>query len=333
MSHKSDLKTISIANVKLQSGCVLNINLSYQVFGRPLHQAPVILVNHALTGNSHVAGERGWWQSLIGFDKTICLHQYTVIAFNIPGNGYYEGNLIDDYKAFSTHDVANIFWQGLDFLKINHLFAAIGGSLGGAIAWEMAFIRPHGIQNLIPIACFYKANDWLIAQVHVQDQILNNSSNPVHDARLHAMLLYRHPESLTQKFKTQKQNSTLYQVESWLNHHGQKLTARFQLAAYKLMNYLLRTIGEHLEEADLINFAKITTTQIHQIAINTDLFFVPIEQQKVHDILINNGVNAKINYIISPHGHDAFLIEYQQLNEFLTPVFQPKNQTASILNQ
>ena len=39
--------------------------LSYEVAGPPLGSAPVVVVNHALTGNSTVTGERGWWSKLI----------------------------------------------------------------------------------------------------------------------------------------------------------------------------------------------------------------------------------------------------------------------------
>ena len=73
------------------------IKLSYQLFGLPLGEAPIVLVNHALTGNSHVAGEDGWWKDLIGHDKVIDTKIYTVLAFNIPGNGY-DGFAIENYK-------------------------------------------------------------------------------------------------------------------------------------------------------------------------------------------------------------------------------------------
>jgi hypothetical protein len=62
------------------------------------------------------------------------------------------------------------------------------------------------------------------------------------------MLLYRTPESLQEKFHNQLQNPEgLFQVESWLLHHGEKLQNRFQLSAYKLMNHLLKT-------TDIFNF-------------------------------------------------------------------------------
>ena len=64
-----------------------DIELSYELFGQPLGQAPIVLVNHALTGNSSVTGKNGWWNSLIGQNKLIDTNDFTVLAFNFPGNG------------------------------------------------------------------------------------------------------------------------------------------------------------------------------------------------------------------------------------------------------
>ena len=60
------LHQLQIKKYKALSGSTQDIQLSYQVFGKKLHTAPIILVNHALTGNSNVTGENGWWSALIG---------------------------------------------------------------------------------------------------------------------------------------------------------------------------------------------------------------------------------------------------------------------------
>jgi len=298
------------------------IELTYQVFGRPIASAPVVVVNHALTGDSNVAGEKGWWKSLVGEKEVIDTQKFTIICFNIPGNGF-DGkveNRIEKYKSYTTKTIASLFWEGLEKIGVNHLFAVIGGSLGGGITWEMGFLKPNAIEYIIPIATHYKASDWLIGNVLVQDQILNNSAQPIHDARLHAMLLYRTPQSLQAKFNMEEKEG-VFQVESWLRHHGKKLEERFLLSSYKLMNHLLKTIGQDISEDDLVDFAKKTSATIHQIAINTDYFFTPDDNRKTYQKL--KVVNDKVQYseIDSIHGHDAFLIEYEQLNTILKPIF------------
>ena len=160
---KEHLQHIIIPSFTTESGAQFqNIELSYQLFGQPLGNAPVVLVNHALTGNSNVAGENGWWSEIIGDEKTIDTQKYTVLAFNIPGNGF-DGFVIDDYKSFIARDIARIFLIGLKELKIKKLFALIGGSLGGGIAWEMMVLNPQLTQHFIPVATDWKSTDWLIA--------------------------------------------------------------------------------------------------------------------------------------------------------------------------
>ena len=128
------LQQLQIKKYTTLSGITQDIQLSYQVFGLELHTAPIILVNHALTGNSNVTGENGWWSSLIGEEKCIDTQKYTILPFNIPGNGY-DKFIIENYKDFVAGDVARLFLLGLEQLNIKRLFAIIGGSLGGGIAW------------------------------------------------------------------------------------------------------------------------------------------------------------------------------------------------------
>ena len=199
MSNK--IKYISPFNYKRFDGGLQKISLSYQIFGKPIGVSPVILVNHALTGNSNVAGRNGWWNKLIGSNKIINTNKFTVVSFNIPGNGYdnIEENLIYNYKDFIAIDIAKIFSIGLKKLNINKLYAAIGGSLGGGIVWELAILNPDLIKHIIPVASDWKSSDWLIANCFIQDSILNNSSKPLYDARIHAMTLYRTPESFNSR--------------------------------------------------------------------------------------------------------------------------------------
>lgn len=321
------LNEIEISAFPVSENEVRDFRLSYQIFGQDPHQAPVVLVNHALTGNSEVCGEKGWWKSLVGEDRIIDLNKYSVIAFDIPGNGYKrsEEALITDYKLFSTKLVARLFWKGLDHLKIQHLFAVIGSSLGGGISWEMAFLRPNAIEHLIPIATSAKSSDWLIGNVLVQDRILNNSSNPIEDARMHAMLLYRTPASFDVKFNKEfKTEENQYSIESWLRYHGRALDNRFKLASYKLMNHLLKTIGKDLTDDDFIDFAKNTAAHIHFITVDSDYLFTKAEQLKTYQLIDKYSDNISFSEIKSIHGHDAFLIEYDQLNQLLQPIFLNK---------
>ena len=318
-----NLRYINISNYTSDTDKHTTVNLSYQTFGKPLHDAPIVLVNHALTGNSNVIGEHGWWNDLIGTNKCIDTNLYTILAFNIPGNGYDDNaeNIIENYKDFTARDIAKLFALAIEQLEIKNLFAVIGGSVGGGIAWELAALKPQLIQHLIPVATDWKSTDWVIANCHIQDAILNNSSQPLVDARMHAMTLYRTPESLTQKFERTKKNDALYNIESWLSYHGNALENRFQVSAYKLMNQILRTIDITRNRTDFLEVASKIEGDIHIITINSDLFFKADENWNTYVDLKGVKDNVNIHEIKSVHGHDAFLIEFDQLARFLKPIF------------
>ena len=324
------LEKIDLFNFGLENGKQrAYIPLFYQIFGQPLHSAPIVIVNHALTGNSNITGENGWWNDLIGENKTIDTNYFTVIAFNIPGNGFDDnfGNLISSYKDFTIRDIARIFWEGLFFLNVNSVFALIGGSLGGAIAWEMTTLQPNKIENLIPIATDWKATDWVIANVLIQDQILNNSDDPIADARLHAMLLYRTPQSVNERFQREKFNeNSIFQIENWLVNHGIKLKNRFRLSSYKLMNHLLKTNDITRERNNFQSVITSINANIHIVAVDTDYFFIADENRKDYQqakLVKENVFYYEINSI---HGHDAFLIEFNQLSQILEPIFNKQKQ-------
>lgn len=313
---ETPLQNIILQNFKLKSGKILDINLCYQIFGRDLFSAPIILINHALTGNSNVSGEKGWWKTLVGKKKIIDTEKFTVICFNIPGNGF-DGILIENYEDFKTIDIANIFLEGLNFLNINQLHTLIGGSLGGAIGWEMLATQPDLAENFIPIACDFKTSDWLHAQCLIQKFLLASEQEPLQKARIHAMLCYRTPESLNERFKNEfDTEKEIFKSHDWLNYHGQRLNERFSLSAYHLMNHLLMKINADKK------MLKNIKADIHLIAVDSDLFFPAFEMKKCYDHLSKTKENTFYHEIKSMHGHDAFLMEYEQLNGVLEKIIK-----------
>ncbi|MDR7208214.1 alpha/beta fold hydrolase [Flavobacterium piscis] len=314
---------IIIQNFTTENGAFYqSLPLSFEVFGLPLYNAPIVLVNHALTGNAQVTGENGWWSDLIGDGKTIDTTKYTVLAFNVPGNGN-DSFVLENYLDFTTRDIARIFLEGVKTLNIVQLYTIIGGSVGGGIAWEMLALEPNITQNLIPIATDWKSTDWMIANCYLQEQILNNSSKPIEDARIHAMLCYRSPESFKEKFqRTINQDLLIFNIESWLAHHGSKLQKRYQLSSYKLMNQLLKTIDITRNSEDFETLLSKTSAAIHIIAIDSDLFFTPKENLETYNELKKFKENVFYSEINSVHGHDAFLIEYKQLDNLLADIFK-----------
>lgn len=292
--------------------------LTYEVAGPALGQAPIVLVNHALTGNSTVTGERGWWKQLIGAEGAISPESYTILSFNIPGNGY-DGRESPSPDRFTLRDVGRLFLLALERLGVGRLYAIIGASMGGALTWQLAYLAPQLAEHIFPIACDYRASDWLLTQTLIQKQILANSTDPLRDARIHAMACYRTPQSLNARFgSARSEEAGDYLVEQWLSYHGDTLKRRFLLSAYGVMTHLTYTI-EVCQEAE--ELARIAST-IHLVSIDSDLLFTHDRAVATYQRLlplVAQGIT--LGTIHSIHGHDAFLMEYQQLNDLIAPYF------------
>jgi len=322
----TSLKYHSIENFITDTGVVYDeIELSYELFGQKLHTAPIVLVNHALTGNSDIASlHAGWWNGIVSDGNLIDTTKYTVIGFNIPGNGYDKKprNLIENYKDFTARDIARLFGTALLKLEVEKLHAIIGGSLGGGIAWEMAVLFPDLATYLIAIASDWKAADWILAHNKVQEQILLNSRKPVHDARMMAMLFYRTAASFREKFnRSINDDLGISNVESWLLHHGFKLENRFDLKSYKMVNHLLSTLDITRDRGSFEEVSLLIKSTIIQIGIDSDFFFVPDENRNTQKVLDTLEIKNVYKEIESIHGHDGFLVENEQLKELLKDFF------------
>lgn len=322
---KEDLQFITISDFETESGETLeSYTLSYQVFGQPINGSPIVLVNHALTGNSTVTGEQGWFNGLCGPDKLIDTNKFSILAFDIPGNGYSgrPDSILEKHDQFTARDVARLFGKAIYQMGIKQLYAATGGSLGGGIAWEMACQYPYLIENLIPMACDWKTTDWIIANNRVQQQILKNSRKPLHDVRMFCMLFFRTPQSFTEKFnRSLNEDLGVYNVESWLLHHGKKIEGRFLLQSYKTMIHLLNSIDVSKGKKDFEDAINGVQSKITLLGIEGDLLFPPETIREALPQLRAAGIEACYREIRTPHGHDAFLIEFDQMRILLGDIF------------
>ena len=168
----------------------------------------------------------------------------------------------------------------------------------------------------------WKTSDWIIAHNLTQEQILNNSSKPMHDARLMAMLFYRTAKSFKHRFnRSFNEEKGIFNAESWLLHHGKRIEERFDLESYQLMNQLLTYIDITRGRGDFKEVAKTIKAKITQVVIDTDIFFVPEENIETAKFLDELGIDNDLKEIKSIYGHDGFLIEFDQLEVLLKDIF------------
>jgi len=318
-----NFRTIDLFDFNLEKGKKQDhIALSYQTFGQPIGSAPVIVINHSITVNSNVVGRNGWWNGVVGENKTINTNSYTIIAFNIPGNGYRDNfeNLIPNYRDFTIRDIATIFWEGLFYLKIKNVFSVIGGGLGGAIAWEMAALQPRRIENLIPIATDCKTTDRIIANVLIQDQILNNSEDPIVEARYYANIFYKNLDYINEIFtRTNLEISSISPVENCVLSNN-----KCRISGYRLMNHLVLTNDIMRNRRDFSSIATTIKANIHLIGIDTGGLF-PADENRITFLNLRKiKPNVFYHQIDSDFGQDAYIKETERIAFFLAPIFKSK---------
>jgi homoserine O-acetyltransferase len=104
-----------------------------------------------------------------------------------------------------------------------------------------------------------------------------------------------------------------FEVERYLDHHGDRLIRRFDTNSYLL-------IGKAMDLHDVARgrgglaqaMARITAPTL-AIGISSDILYPTYQQRQIRDLVAANGVRSEYVEVDSPHGHDAFLIDLQQV--------------------
>lgn len=297
----------------------------------------VILICHALTG--HAAADE-WFPGLMGDGKIADPSTHFIICINVPGSCY--GSIgpwsinpktgkpyRSDFPAITIRDMVRFQQLFLDQLGIEGVELVIGASMGGMQALEFA-IMDKRIKSAVLVAMGISHTPWAIGISHAQraailsDTLWNNGNyekdkgpeKGISAARMMAMITYRTPDDYERKFSRNLQgDSDLYQVESYLNYQGKKLAKRFDAITYVILTKAMDShdITRGRDSADrVLNRVEIP---VQVIGIDSDHLY-PTREQKELTQLLPNGRYSEIH---SDFGHDAFLIEFDQLNNIVKP--------------
>jgi homoserine O-acetyltransferase len=337
MSNKQS-HTFTESFVTEKGDTVPSPTVAYQSWGT-LNEARnnVIVVCHALTGNTS-ADE--WFQGLLGPGKLLDTEQYFIICPNALGSCYGSSGpasinpdtqqpLRIDFPEITIRDMVQLQQNLLDHLRISGIELVIGGSMGGmqALEWSIMDDRP---ESSILIGMGKAHSPWTIGISHAQRQAIFNDPNwkdgyyaseaPPRKglalARMIAMISYRTDSDYQKKFGRLLQDGTEdYQVESYLDYQGDKLVDRFDAVSYVRLTQAMDShdVGrgrssckEALQKIDIPTLV---------IGTDSDLLY-PIHEQQELAKLIPKGQYAEME---STYGHDAFLIEFEQMQNIIAP--------------
>jgi homoserine O-acetyltransferase len=306
-------------------GPPLPLTLAYRHDG-PGPGAPQVLVIHALTGSADAAGD--WWAPLIGPGRALDTTRIGVLCANLVGGRYGStGPSSPDpatgrpwgraFPAISARDEARALWALADRLGIERFAVVTGGSLGGMIALEVALERPGSVDHVLPIAAPAATGPMAMAWNHIQLELIDRlGSDGLALARQLAMTTYRSEADFDARFGRGREEDGRFSIASYLDHQGRKLVDRFDPDTYRVLVRVMdghdigRGRGGIVAALGALAEAGAGLTGL---GIEGDILYGPGQVRALAGAAAAAGVDAGYRELASTKGHDAFLIEWEQL--------------------
>ena len=336
-------------------GHLAEVELAYETWGElDGDGSNAVLVCHALTGDSHVAGTSGeghatpgWWNELVGPGRTLDTDRLFVVGVNVlggcqgstgpasrnPATGRPYGS---SFPVVSIRDMVRAQASLADALGVRRWASVIGGSMGGMQALEWGVMYPERVASLFLASTTAAASAQQIAWSHIGRMAVEADAGfhggDYYDAapgegphrglavaRMVAMVTYRSDEVFSARFGRTVLNQLdfslgrTFDIEGYLDYQGDKLVRRFDANSYLRLN---RAMDLH----DLARGRGGLAPAIAQLccptavaAVRSDALYPPYQQRELHEALVATGIDSTFVDVDSPHGHDGFLIDTDQL--------------------
>ena len=346
---------VDLGGLRLEAGGSLPaVRVAYETWGR-LNAARdnAILVEHALTGDSHVAGPAGpdhptpgWWDGLIGPGRPLDTNRYFIVASNVlggcqgttgPSSPAPDGRPWGSRFPFVTvRDQVAVEARLADALGVDRWAGVLGGSMGGMRALEWAVTHPDRVEACIVLASGAYATAEQIAWC--QPQLLAIRQDPhfhggdYYDrprgpeaglglARRIAHVTYRSEHELAQRFGRTPQGAEVplggggrYAVESYLDHHAAKLARRFDANSYLVLTEAMNSHDIGRGRGGWQRALERIAGRLTVACVDSDRLYPPRLSDEMASAPASVGAARRVR---SDYGHDGFLIEIGQVGQIL----------------
>ncbi|MCV7030185.1 homoserine O-acetyltransferase MetX [Mycobacterium sherrisii] len=351
---EGEIGLVDIGSLTTESGAVIDdVCIAVQRWGElsPTRDN-VVVVLHALTGDSHITGPAGpghptsgWWDGIAGPGAPIDTNRWCAVATNVLGGcrgSTGPSSLARDGKPWGSRfplitvrDQVEADIAALEALGISQVAAVIGGSMGGARALEWMVGHPERVRAGLLLAVGARATADQIGTQTTQIAAIKADPNwlggDYHGtgrspdaglaiARRFAHLTYRGEVELDTRFANRGQSGEdpsdggRYAVQSYLEHQGDKMLARFDAGSYVILTETLNSHDVGRGRGGLKKALGRCPVPAVVGGIRSDRLYPLRLQQELADLLPGC---AGLHVVDSICGHDGFLVETEAVGELI----------------
>ncbi len=333
-----------------QGGTLGDVTIAYETWGqRDSDGANAVLICHAWTGDTHAAGRAGpghptpgWWDDMIGPGRYIDTDRWYVVCANVLGGcqgstGPASPHPLDGrpygsrFPVVTIRDMVRTQARLADYLGVRRWAAVIGGSMGGMQAIEWAITYPDRVGAVVPIATCIQSTAQQIAWGTIGRRAIRLDPHwrggDYYDAepgagptaglavaRQIAQVTFRSDNVFTERFGRQLTDGE-FEVENYLRYHGDKLAHRFDTNSYLVISKAMDLHDVARGRGNLAAAVARARVPSLTLGIGSDMLYPIYQQRQIAELFGSGSHPAAFVEIDSPHGHDAFLIETEQVGE------------------
>ncbi|MBY6365778.1 homoserine O-acetyltransferase [Rhodococcus corynebacterioides] len=337
---------VSVGDVVLESGAVLpDVVLAVQRWGETnADRSNVVLVEHALTGDSHVTGPAGdghlspgWWTGMVGPGAPLDTDRWCVVATNVlggcagstgPSSPHPDGGVWGSrFPAISIRDQVAAERLFADAVGIDRFAAVVGGSMGGMRTLEWVVGHPDRVASALVLAVGARASADQIGTQTTQIAAITGDPNwhggdylaagtspdaGLAVARRIAHLTYRTEHELDTRFGNDSQvgedalGGGRYAVASYLEHQAAKLVRRFDAGSYAVLSEAMNRHDVGRGRGGIDTALRSVRVPMVVGGVDSDRLYPLRQQQEIADLV---PTCEGLRIISSRDGHDGFLTE------------------------
>ena len=363
---EGEIGVVDIGSLTLESGAVIDdVCIAVQRWGElsPARDN-VVVVLHALTGDSHITGPPGrghptpgWWDGVAGPGAPIDTNRWCAIATNVLGGcrgSTGPSSLARDGKPWGSRfplitvrDQVEADIAALSALGITEVAAVVGGSMGGARALEWVVGHPDRVRSGLLLAVGARATGDQIGTQTTQIAAIKADPNwaggdyyetgrapdaGLKIARRFAHLTYRGELELDTRFANETQADEdpaaggRYAVQSYLEHQGNKLLTRFDAGSYVVLTESLTSHDVGRGRGGVAAALRGCPVPVVVGGITSDRLY-PLRLQEELAELMPGCTGLRV--VESICGHDGFLVESDAVGELIRETLELADSSAS----